>query len=118
MPNVLPAIHGYHAHVYYRPETRAQAAELREALASRFEVTLGRWHDALVGPHTRSMYQVAFAPDQLAGLVPFLMLAHGDLDILVHAETGDELADHARHAFWLGEKLDLKLEALRASAMP
>ena len=73
---------------------------------------LGRWHDALVGPHTRSMYQVAFAPAEFARLMPWLMLNRGPPDVLVHPETGDDLADHRDHALWLGERLPLRLEAL------
>jgi DOPA 4,5-dioxygenase len=100
----------YHAHVYYRPETRAAADILRYELETRFTVRLGRWHDALIGPHTRSMYQVAFAPAVFADLVPWLMLNRGPLDLLIHPETGDDLADHRDHAMWLGEKLALRLE--------
>ena len=104
----------YHAHVYYRPETREEAASLRRELEARFAVRLGRWHEAPVGPHTRSMYQVAFAPAELARLLPWLMLNRGSLDILVHPETGDNLADHTAHAAWLGQKLPLQLEAFAA----
>jgi aromatic ring-cleaving dioxygenase len=85
---------------------------LRRELEARFAVRLGRWHDALVGPHTRSMYQVAFAPAEFARLVPWLMLNRGPLDVLVHPETGDDLVDHRDHAAWLGERLPLRLEAL------
>lgn len=102
----------YHAHVYYTPETKAAAAELREALGARFAVRLGRWHDALVGPHTASMYQVAFAPEEFPRVVPYLMLNHGPLPVLIHPGTGDDLTDHTAHAMWLGEKLPLRLEAL------
>ena len=116
MPSEPSAIRAYHAHVYYLPKTRADAARLREELDNRFTVTLGRWHDALVGPHTRSMYQVAFAPDEFARVVPWLMLNRGPLDVLVHPETGDEVADHTAHAFWLGERLPLRLEALNQGA--
>jgi DOPA 4,5-dioxygenase len=104
----------YHAHVYYCPETREEAASLRRELEARFAVRLGRWHEAPVGPHTRSMYQVAFAPAELARLLPWLMLNRGSLDILVHPETGDDLADHTAHAAWLGQKLPLQLEAFAA----
>ena len=106
------AITEYHAHIYYRPDTRAAAADLREQLEARFTVRLGRWHDALVGPHTASMYQVAFGTDEYQHVVPWLMLNHGPLDVLIHPETGNEIADHTVHAMWLGEKLPLRLEAL------
>lgn len=112
-PSADPArITEYHAHVYYRPETKAEAAALREGLGARFAVRLGRWHDALVGPHTASMYQVSFAPEEFARVTPWLMLNHGGLDVLIHPATGDDLADHTTHAAWLGQRLPLRLEAL------
>lgn len=106
-------ITGFHAHVYYDPVTRDVAAWLRDELSSRFAVTFGRWHDRPVGPHPNSMYQVAFAPDQFGSLVPWLMLNRSMLDILIHAETGDDLADHTHHALWLGNQLTLNLDAFR-----
>ena len=104
---------GYHAHVYYEPQTREAAELVRDGLARRFAVRLGRWHDQPVGPHTRGMYQVLFAADQFGAVVPWLMLNRRGLEVLVHPETGDDLADHTRHALWLGEPLPLCLEALR-----
>ena len=65
-----------------------------------------------VGPHTAAMYQVAFEPEELARLLPWLMLNRGPLAVLLHPETGDELADHTAHAAWLGGPLPLRLEAL------
>lgn len=106
-------IAGFHAHVYYDDTTRPIAARLREELDNRFEVSLGRWHDKPVGPHPQAMYQVAFAPEQFGSVVPWLMLNRETLDILVHAETGDDVADHTRHALWLGQALVLNLGALR-----
>ncbi len=101
----------YHAHVYFLPETRAAAEHLREQLGQRFDVRLGRWHDQPIGPHTRGMYQVLFAAELFATLVPWLMLNRGPADVLVHPSTGDDLADHTAHALWLGEKLRLNLAA-------
>jgi aromatic ring-cleaving dioxygenase len=106
-------IEGYHAHIYYDPDTRAQAAALREAIGEAFTTRLGRWHDVPVGPHPVAMYQVAFGVDQFPRLVPFLMLKRDGLNVLVHPVTGDDYEDHADYALWLGTPLPLKLEALR-----
>jgi DOPA 4,5-dioxygenase len=108
-------IRGYHAHVYYDAERRAAAERLREAIGSLFPVELGRWHDEPVGPHPTSMYQVAFEPAEFARIVPWLMLNRGPLDILVHPQTGDAYADHAAHALWLGARLPLRLDSMRAA---
>jgi aromatic ring-cleaving dioxygenase len=106
------AVREYHAHVYYLPETRVAAEQVREQLGRLFPVQLGRWHDVPIGPHTRGMYQVLFAAAEFAGVVPWLMLNRGPLDVLVHPSTGDDLADHTAHALWLGERLPLDLAAL------
>ena len=106
-------IRSYHAHIYYDPETRPQAERLREAIGRAFAVQLGRWHDEPVGPHPTSMYQVAFAAEEFARLVPWLMLNRGGLDVLVHPQTEDAYRDHAVHALWLGTKLPLRLDVLR-----
>lgn len=106
-------IRGWHAHVYYEPAARAAAADLRARIEARFAARLGRWHDAPVGPHTRPMYQVAFAPAEFASIVPWLALHHAGLSVLIHPETGDDLADHTAHALWLGPALPIDESALR-----
>ncbi len=109
------AIHDWHAHVYYEPATRAAAETVRAGLAEAFpQARLGRWHDAPIGPHTRGMYQVAFPPALLPTLLPWLMLNRHGLAVLVHPETGQELADHTRHAAWLGEILPIRTDVLAA----
>ncbi|MBI4527914.1 MAG: DOPA 4,5-dioxygenase family protein [Deltaproteobacteria bacterium] len=108
MENRQPKIHAFHAHIYYDPETRKAAARVREGLA-RFAVQLGGWHDEPVGPHPKSMYQAVFPPEEFGRVVPWLMLNRENLDILVHPETGDNLADHSAHALWLGTKIELRL---------
>lgn len=106
-------IEGYHAHVYYDRATRQAAERLRAGLGERFAVRLGSWHDEPVGPHPVSMYQVAFAAGELARLLPWLMLNRGSLSVLVHPLSGDDYADHAHYALWLGTPLPLRLEVLR-----
>lgn len=107
------SIRGYHAHIYYSPETRERAARVRDGLAERFRATLGRWHDEPVGPHPISMYQVAFAAEEFPLLVPWLMLNREELSVLVHPLSGDAYLDHARYAAWLGTPVPLRLDVLR-----
>ncbi len=113
MANSTGVIQNFHAHVYYDPVTRETAARVRDALAERFTVELGRWRDEPVGPHPQSMYQVKFAPAEFGNLVPWLMLNHAGLAVLIHPSTDDEVGDHTHRALWLGEKLELNIEFLR-----
>jgi aromatic ring-cleaving dioxygenase len=79
---------------------------------------LGRWHDELVGPHTQSMYQIAFPASELASFLPWLMLNRNGLSILLHPETGDDYRDHSTHAAWLGPALPLRLDVFSAQRTP
>ncbi len=106
-------ITGYHAHIYFDEASRGRASWLRDQVALRFAVVLGRWREEPVGPHPRPMYQIAFKPPEFEKLVPWLMLNRQDLVIFVHPETGDDVADHDIYALWLGEKLDLDIDMLR-----
>lgn len=106
----------FHVHVYFDPTTREAAARVRDGLADRFDVELGRWHDKPIGPHPKSMYQVKFLPDEFGKVVPWLMLHHEGLDVLIHPDTGEDVGDHTHRALWLGERLDLNLEFLQKFA--
>jgi aromatic ring-cleaving dioxygenase len=113
MTKEIAEITGFHAHIYFDTETYDAAARVREGLGANFEVVLGRWHEKPIGPHPKSMYQVAFAYSQFEKVVPWLMLNREDLDILVHPSTGDDVADHTKHALWLGNRLELNIEFLK-----
>jgi aromatic ring-cleaving dioxygenase len=106
-------ITGFHAHVYFDEATRVAAERLREELTPRFALELGRWHMQPVGPHTKPMYQIAFAVDQFAAVLPWLMLNRGGLSILVHPITDDPVADHEMNPLWLGEVVAIDVEFLR-----
>ena len=107
-----PPIKGYHAHVYYTAESKAEAAVLRDAVEQRFKIAMGRWHDRPIGPHPAWSYQIAFKAELLGELVPFLILNRGKLDVFLHPLTGDDLADHRDYATWLGNQYTLDLSML------
>jgi aromatic ring-cleaving dioxygenase len=107
------AISDYHAHVYFDPGTRDLAERFRAVVAARFTVELGKVNSGPIGPHTWPSYQIGFKPPVLGTLLPWLMLNRGALTVLVHPNTGDDVADHTAHAVWLGTPLPLDIDALR-----
>jgi DOPA 4,5-dioxygenase len=109
----MTAITEYHAHIYYDAASREQADKLCKAAGETFGVKVGRMHDNPVGPHPRGSCQLTVRSEQLAEVLPWLMLNRGELTVFAHAQTGDALKDHTAHVIWLGPSETLKLSALK-----
>jgi|TARA_R110002072_G_scaffold38138_34_gene110632 DOPA 4,5-dioxygenase len=112
--NLETAIRGYHAHIYFNQASKAAAWALKEEVGRRFTVSLGRFHERLVGPHPQWSIQIAFAAPVFSELVPWLMLNRQGLTIFIHPETGRDLADHSDHVLWLGPSDQLNIEMFKS----
>ena len=109
----MSEINGYHAHVYYDVETKAKAAKLRDTIVGKFKVEPGAFSDEPRGPHPISQFNVIFKTDEFQNIVPWLMLNHDGLDVLVHPLTESSYNDHSINALWIGKPVPMKLDILR-----
>ena len=114
MPAAInPAVHGYHAHVYYSAETKPVAELLACRLNETFDVEIGAFSGERVGPHPIPQFQMIFKNEQFAAVVPWLMLNRDGLDILIHPLTDDMVDDHTIYALWLGMPIELRLDTMQ-----
>lgn len=102
-PRPYTEIESYHAHVYFNEDTAYRAARLRDWAIHRFRVELGEWNEGPRGPHTTPSFYFGFTADQVPTVIPWLMLNHLGLKILIHPNTDDPYADHLINALWIGE---------------
>ena len=106
----------YHAHVYFSPEERGAAEELRAKFQADPEILfVGRMTEGKAGPHPIPQYEVHFLRKSLEG-VQSALHASG-LRALVHPLTTDDVADHTSLGEWIGEPLELDLTTLDPPGM-
>lgn len=107
----MPTIKGYHAHVYFDASTVDQARVLCEQAAQLFPLKMGRVHERPVGPHPDWSCQLAFGPELIGDVLPWLALNRKGLVVFLHPDTGDDLRDHTEYAIWMGaiRPLDLSI---------
>ena len=105
---------GYHAHVYFDQETVAFASDLCKEAGEPFGLKVGRVHQKLVGPHTKWSCQITFSHKVFDAFIPWLDEYRGGLSVLVHGLTGNDIDDHTKYAYWLGDSIDIDLKGLSA----
>jgi len=104
---------GYHAHIYYSPETKPRAEKLRATIAEKFAVEIGGLSDEPRGPHPIPQFVAIFETPEFQNIVPWLMLNRDGLDVLVHPLTESSYDDHSKNALWLGTPVPMRLDILR-----
>jgi DOPA 4,5-dioxygenase len=103
---------GYHAHVYFDAATKPAAERLRSAILGKFAVEAGAVADEPRGPHPVPQFNVIFESPEFQNVVPWLMLNHEDLSVLIHPLTESNYDDHSKFALWLGTPVELRLDRL------
>jgi aromatic ring-cleaving dioxygenase len=104
----------YHAHVYFEQETLEFSTKLCQEAGDLFTLQIGRVHQKPVGPHPKWSCQITFSSNDFEQFIPWLEDNRGDLSVLVHALTSDNLQDHTEYAYWLGNEVELSLDLFRA----
>ncbi|ANO33086.1 DOPA 4,5-dioxygenase family protein [Vibrio breoganii] len=99
----------YHAHVYFDETSLEKATSLREPIANKFNIELGRVHTKPVGPHPCWSYQILFSHDEFDEIIAWLDAHRQGLTVLLHPEAGSFVIDHTERAGWLGEPVELNL---------
>ena len=103
----------YHAHLYFDAETLVFATNLSQQIANKFPLKVGRVHQKLVGPHTQWSCQILFSKQHFEQFIPWLEAQRNGLSILIHADTGDDLTDHTKYAYWLGNPTEIDLSMFK-----
>lgn len=103
----------FHAHIYFPLKNIKLAEQLKERIETERKDVLNVFslHMGLVGPHKMPMFEIHFANDE-RNLIEWLDEARGEMPVLIHPVTGDDLVDHTEKAIWLGRELGVFEEKL------
>lgn len=115
---MTPQVYGYHSHIYYDAQTLPQARQLCEQAAALFDLRMGRVHERPVGPHPDWSCQLAYRPELLNQVLPWLAMHRQGLVVFTHPVTGNDLRDHRDHAIWMGAVRPLDLRQFEDRSTP
>ena len=83
-----------------------------------FAVEPGAFSDEPRGPHPISQFNIIFQTEEFQKIVPWLMLNHQGLDVLIHPLTESSYDDHSKNALWIGTPVPMRLDILRPTYRP
>ncbi|MNJ92580.1 Dopa 4,5-dioxygenase family [compost metagenome] len=106
----------FDAHIYFEESSFPQAEEFHRKAHEFFKdskVFVGELIPKAIGPHPLPMFEINFPQEVFTEVVLWLMKERGDLSVLVHQLTGDDLYDHTQAALWLGTPVPLKYSVFK-----
>lgn len=106
----------FDAHIYFDESSRAFAESMHAKALSEFgsdQVFTGMLSPHGIGPHPIPMFEINFPKEKFTDVVLWLMKERGNLSVLVHELTGDDLYDHTQAAMWLGPQVPLKYDVFK-----
>ena len=99
----------FHAHIYFDDDEHEYALQFKAAVALAFpQMAVGRFH-VRIGPHTKAMFQIAYAQEDSAALMAYFDEHIPKRSVLIHPLIDDVLAAHTTAATWRGPVLPLNL---------
>lgn len=105
----------YHAHVYFDLSEQHQAQALQKKILTEQSEQILRLFSLvprLVGPHRKPMFEIHFS-DQQSAFIDWLDKARGELSVLIHPVSGNDVYDHSESQVrWLGEDIGVNLDKL------
>ncbi|CCE78043.1 Piso0_000656 [Millerozyma farinosa CBS 7064] len=117
----------YDFHIYYyahNDESQEESDLLRRKLLKEFfeeaengSIIVKVLPDSkVIGPHSTQFWEVdVVRPEVFLSLLTWFQLHHGNLSVLIHPQTGNDIKDHTLHALWLGHRLPVLLNKLRTT---
>ena len=107
-----PALH--HVHVYFDDAREDAAWRIRTQASAHPQVmSVGRFHNAPVGPHPVRQFQLLVSAENLDDVIEWLDGVRAGFDVLIHPEIEDDLLAHTKLARWLGHAHTLNLDIFR-----
>ncbi len=103
----------FHAHVYFALRHIDHAKALHKKITNeRKDVTaIFPLINHLVGPHKMPMFELHFSNND-RNIIEWLESERGDMPVLIHPVSSDQLLDHTERAIWLGRELGIFEETL------
>jgi DOPA 4,5-dioxygenase len=105
----------FHFHLYFGPETRASALQIRRQLVAGadFRYQLPPVREQPMGPHPVPIWSIWVDKANFAPATLWMMRHHGQHSVLVHPNIDDGYRDHTDYAMWLGAPQQLRLRIFR-----